>query len=33
MTWYSTIYGIQITQWDVNFAISVGVEYKFKKKR
>jgi len=33
MTWYSTNYGKQITQWDVNFAISVGVEYKFKKKR
>jgi hypothetical protein len=33
MTWYSTNYGNKITQWDVNFAISVGVEYKFKKKR
>jgi hypothetical protein len=33
MTWYSTNYGQPIKQWDVNFAISVGLEYKFKKKR
>ncbi len=33
MTWYGTNYGNKITQWDVNFAISVGIEYKFKKKR
>jgi hypothetical protein len=33
MTWYGTNYGNKATQWDVNFAISVGLEYKFKKKR
>ena len=33
MTWYSTNYGNKTTQWDVNFAISVGLEYRFKKKR
>lgn len=33
MTWYSTNYGQPVRQWDVNFAISVGLEYKFKKKR
>ena len=33
MTWYGTNYGNKITQTDVNFAISVGLEYKFKKKR
>ncbi|MGC9157477.1 MAG: hypothetical protein ACP5FH_00700 [Terracidiphilus sp.] len=33
MTRYSTNYGNKITQTDVNFAISVGVEYKFKKRR
>lgn len=33
MTWYSTNYGTRMTQWDVNFAISVGLEYKFKRKR
>ena len=33
MTWYSTNYGNKITQTDINFAISVGLEYKFKKKR
>jgi hypothetical protein len=32
-TWYGINYGKQYTQTDVNFAISVGVEYKFKKKR
>jgi hypothetical protein len=30
---YSTNYGNKISQTDVNFAISVGLEYKFKKKR
>ena len=33
MKWYTTNYGSKITQWDVNFGISVGVEYKFKRKR
>jgi hypothetical protein len=33
MTRYGINYGSKVTQTDVNFAISVGVEYKFKKKR
>jgi len=33
ITHYGINYGNQAKQWDVNFAISVGVEYKFKKKR
>ena len=33
ITRYGINYGNKITQTDVNFAISVGVEYKFKKKR
>ncbi len=33
MTRYGTNYGAKITQTDINFAISVGLEYKFKKKR
>ena len=33
ITRYSTNYSPYVTQTDVNFAISVGVEYKFKKKR
>jgi hypothetical protein len=33
MTHYSTDYAPRVSQFDVNFAISVGVEYKFKKKR
>jgi hypothetical protein len=33
VTRYSINYGNKITQTDVNFAISVGVQYKFKKKR
>jgi hypothetical protein len=33
MTRYNINYGSKITQTDVNFAISVGVEYKFKGKR
>ena len=33
MTHYGTDYAPKIHQTDVNFAISVGVEYKFKKKR
>jgi len=33
VTRYGINYGSNITQTDVNFAISVGVEYKFKKKR
>lgn len=33
ITRYSINYGSKITQTDVNFAISVGLEYKFKKKR
>jgi hypothetical protein len=32
-TWYGINYGKKYTQTDVNFAISVGVEYKFKPKR
>lgn len=32
-TWYGVQYGNPYRQTDVNFAISVGVEYKFKKKR
>jgi hypothetical protein len=33
MTHYSINYGPKTSQFDVNFAISVGLEYKFKKKR
>ena len=33
ITRYGINYGAKYTQTDVNFAISVGVEYKFKKKR
>jgi hypothetical protein len=33
VTRYGINYGSKITQTDVNFAISVGVEYRFKKKR
>lgn len=33
LTRYSVNYGNKITQSDINFAISVGVEYKFSKKR
>lgn len=33
LTRYGINYGNKITQTDVNFAISVGVEYKFQKKR
>jgi hypothetical protein len=33
ITRYGTNYGSKATQTDVNFAISVGVEYRFKKKR
>jgi hypothetical protein len=33
MTHYSTNYPPKLSQFDVNFAISVGIEYKFKKKR
>ena len=33
MTHYGINYGPKTSQFDVNFAISVGVEYKFKKKR
>jgi hypothetical protein len=33
ITRYSTNYGSKITQNDVNFAISVGILYKFNKKR
>jgi hypothetical protein len=33
LTRYSINYGNKITQTDINFAISVGVEYKFSKKR
>jgi hypothetical protein len=32
-TWYGTNYPPNITQTDVNFAISVGMEYKFRRKR
>ena len=31
MTWYSTNYGNKARQWDVNFGISVGLEYRFTK--
>ena len=33
MTHYTASTTAEQKQWDVNFAISVGVEYKFKKKR
>jgi len=33
LTRYGVNYGPKTTQMDINFAISVGVEYKFKKKR
>jgi hypothetical protein len=33
LTHYSTQYAPRTSQFDLNFAISVGVEYKFKKKR
>jgi hypothetical protein len=33
MTWYGVQYGQPYRQTDINFAISVGVEYKFKTKR
>ena len=33
ITRYGINYGTKYTQTDVNFAISVGLEYKFKKKR
>jgi hypothetical protein len=33
MTHYSTNYAPKVSQFDVNFALSVGIEYKFKKKR
>ena len=33
ITHYGINYPPNTKQWDVNFAISVGVEYKFKKKR
>jgi len=33
VTRYGINYGSKITQTDVNFAISVGVQYKFDKKR
>jgi hypothetical protein len=33
LTHYGINYGNKMTQTDINFAISVGVEYKFKKKR
>jgi hypothetical protein len=33
VTRYGINYGTKITQTDVNFALSVGVQYKFKKKR
>jgi hypothetical protein len=33
ITHYGVNYGNNAKQWDVNFAISVGVEYKFKRKR
>ncbi len=32
-TWYSTNYSPYVRQIDINFGISVGMEYKFKKKR
>lgn len=33
LTHYGTNYGANISQTDINFALSVGLEYKFKKKR
>lgn len=33
MKWYSVNYGTPYRQWDVNFGISVGLEYKFKRIR
>jgi len=33
ITRYGINYGTKVTQTDVNFAISVGIQYKFKKKR
>jgi len=33
LTHYGINYAPNTTQFDVNFALSVGVEYKFKKKR
>lgn len=33
LTRYGTNYGSHLTQTDINFAISVGLEYKFKRKR
>jgi hypothetical protein len=33
LTRYGINYGSKITQTDINFGISVGLEYKFKKKR
>lgn len=33
ITHYGTNYPPNLHQWDVNFALSVGIEYKFKKKR
>jgi len=33
MTHYGTNYGSNISQYDVNFAISVGIQYKFQKRR
>jgi len=33
ITHYGVNYGNNAKQWDVNFAISVGMEYKFKRKR
>jgi hypothetical protein len=33
MTHYGINYGSKTSQYDVNFAISVGIEYKFNKKR
>jgi hypothetical protein len=33
ITRYGINYGNKVTQTDVNFAISVGAEYRFKKKR
>lgn len=33
LTHYGTNYGAKITQYDINFAISVGMEYKFQKRR
>jgi hypothetical protein len=33
MTHYGTNYENKISQYDVNFSISVGIQYKFQKKR